>query len=422
MGIRRSCSPYLLALALLPAGCLAGSARATDAPAPTAAAGGGVAAHVAKFDFSEEWRETIDWDKLDWITRELAPDRLDWNVLCLKTAGKPLADFPDGLPPAEASKFVAALVERLKETAATKKAVLTQNDWAIVGCAVVPMQEVKGKGQKYVTSLGDTSRLGIAISKLVTTGVNCGDGCVLTQAILRELRIDSRFVGCHRKVSDASQPVGHAMIEYFETDSDGRRFGHIVDATNLSPLSVGGERLFRPLTRQFQLVGDRLGRLQFLISNSFLHEQPALQGFDPPFSKEELASPELADFATDRWDARLDARSVVLDSTKLEAGVPEGKSLIYKITIGQDIPEGATPMARMFRKGADGAFHAVASFSLHRKADGKEARLVWDSLLDGLTPGDYRADFYINEGAFGFRRGGTYAGEQVIHYGGAPGK
>jgi hypothetical protein len=207
------------------------------------------------------------------------------------------------------------------------------------------------------------------------------------------------------------------MIEYFETNSRGKRYSHIVDATNLSPIMVGGERTFRPPTSRFQLVGDRLGRLQFLIATAFLHEQPSMQGFDPPFTKEELAAPELADFATSRWDERLEARSVALSSAELEASVPQGKSIVYKVTLGKDLPEGATPIARMFRKGGDGAFHSVSSFTLHRRSDSQEVRLVWDSQLDGLTPGDYRVDFYVNEGRFGYRRGGTYAGEQIIHYG-----
>ena len=65
----------------------------------------------------------------------------------------------------------------------------------------------------------------------------------------------------------------------------------------------------------------------------------------------------------------------------------------------------------------DSGKHSISSFALHRRSDSQEVRLVWDSLLDGLTPGDYRVDFYINEGLFGYRRGGTYAGEQLIHYG-----
>ena len=281
------------------------------------------------------------------------------------------------------------------------------------------MQQVKGAGQKYVTSLGDTSRLGVAITKLVRTGVNCGDGCVLTQALLKALGIESRFIGCHRKVSLPTQPAGHAMIEYFETNTQGKRFGHIVDATNMTPFVIGSDLMFRPPTTRFQIVGDRLGRLQFLIANSFLHEQPAMQGFAPPFSLEELASPDLADLANTRWDARLDARSIVLESSDLEASVAEGKSIAYKVIVGKDIPEGATPIARMYRKGPDGTFHALTSFTLHRRYDSKEVRLVWDRLLDGLTPGDYRADFYIDEGSYGYgyRRGGTYAGEQTIHYG-----
>jgi hypothetical protein len=398
--------------------CVPGHARAVDAEP---ASGGGVAAHLAKLDFSDGWGETVDWAKLDLITRELAPDRLDWNGLCLASAGRPLADFPDGLPKAEADRFVAALAARLREIAVAKHVDLSENDRAIVACAVVPMQEVKGAGQKYVTSLGDTSRLGTAIVKLVRTGVNCGDGCVLTYSLLRALQIDCRFVGCHRKVSLPSQPAGHAMVEYFEANTRGKRFGHIVDATNMTPINVGGELMFRPPASRFQIVGDQLARLQFLIANSFIHEAPALQGFSPPFSKEELASPEAADFAWSRWDARLDGRAVVLDSTQAEATVPVGKSLVYKIISGKDIPEGAVPIARMYRKGADGVFRSLAPFTLHRRSDSKELRLVWDSLIDGLAPGDYRADFYIDDGApgYGFRRGGQYAGEQIIHYGAA---
>ncbi len=401
---------------LLAGGCLA-PAWCANAPA---AAAGGEAAHAAKFDFGEEWGETVDWAKLDLVTREIAPDRLDWNALCVKVAGKPLDDFPNGLQAAEAEKFIAELAARLKQIAADKHIALTQNDWAIAGCAVAPMQQVKGAGQKYITSLGDTNRLGLAIAKLTRTGVNCGDGCVLTQALLKALGIEARFVGCHRKVSLPSQPAGHAMIEYFETNAQGRRFGHIVDATNMSAMVVAGDPVFRPPTTRFQLIGDRLGRLQFLIANPFLLEQPPMQGFDPPFTQEELASTPLADFANTRWDSRLEPRTVVLDSSELEATVPEGKSIVYKITIGKDVPEGATPIARMYRKGADGQFHALTSFTLHRQGDSKDVRLVWDRLLDGLTPGEYRADFYVNDGSYGygFRRGGAYAGEQIIHYGG----
>jgi hypothetical protein len=393
-------------------------AHTLDVPAADAGgAGGGVATHVTKFDFSEDWGETIDWTQLDGMTRELARDRLDWNALCLKAAGKPLSDFPNGLPKGEAEKFITALAERLKEIADTRHAALTQNDWAIVACAVVPMQAAKGSGQKYVTSLGDTSRLGVAIEKLTASGVNCGDACVLTQAILKALKIEARFVGCHRKVSDPNQPVGHAMVEYFETSAQGKRFGHMVDAANMSPFVGGGEPIFRPPTTRFQLVGDRLGRLQFLIGANFLCEQPALQGFDPPFSPRELASPQLSDFATTRSDARLVGRSVALDSTPLEASVPEGKSVVYKVTIGRDIPEGATPIARMYRKGPDGEYRPLTAFSLHRRTDSSEVRLVWDRMLDGLTPGDYRVVFYVDDGSFGYRRGGSYAGEQIIHYG-----
>ena len=404
------------ALGLVLFGACPGFGRCADAPV---AAGGGVAEHAAKFDFGEEWGETVDWAKLDLVTRELAPDRLDWNALCVKAAGKPIEELPNGLPPADAEKFVEAVAARLKQIAADKHVEMTQNDWAIVGCAIAPMQQVKGSGQKYVTSLGDTSRLGLAITKLTRTGVNCGDGCVLTQALLKALGIEARFVGCHRKISLPSQPAGHAMIEYFETNAQGRRFGHIVDATNMTSSVIAGEPFFRPPTARFQLVGDRLARLQFLIANPFLHEQPPLQGFDPPFTQDELASPVLADFATVRWDGRLEPRSVLLESSELEATVPEGKSIVYKITIGQDIPEGATPIARMYRKGTDGTYRSLGSFTLHRRSASKDVRLVWDRLLDGLTPGDYRADFYVDDGSYGygFRRGGTYAGEQIIHYG-----
>jgi len=412
-----SSSLFSLVIGLSLAGAPCGAARAADVPATAAVGAGGIALRAASFDFSEGWGETIDWVKLDGVTRELARDRLDWNALCLKAAGKPLSDFPNGLPKAEAEKFITALAQRLKETAETKHTALTLNDWAIVACAVVPMQAAKGSGQKYVTSLGDTDRLGVAIEKLTRTGVNCGDGCVLTQAILGALHIEARFVGCHRKVSDPNQPVGHAMIEYFETNTQGKRFGHIVDVVNMSPFVAGGEPIFRPPTTRFQLAGDRLGRLQFLIASSFLHEQPALQGFEPPFSQQELASPELSDFATTRWDARLDGRSVVVDSSLLEANVLEGKSLVYKVTIGKDVPEGATPIARMYRKGPDGEYRPLTSFSLHRRTDSKEVRLVWDGMLDGLAPGDYRVVFYVDDGSFGYRRGGSYAGEQIIHYG-----
>ncbi len=419
--MRTGVSSFLLtsALGLLLAGACLGPASRADAPGAEAPAGGAVAAHAAKFDFGEEWGETVDWAKLDMVTRELARDRLDWDALCVTVAGKPPADFPNGLPAADAEKFMAALVARIKQIAADKHVQLTQNDWAIFGCAVVPMQQVKGTGQKYVTSLGDTSRLGLAIAKLVRTGVNCGDGCVLTQAVLKALGIEARFVGCHRKISLPSQPAGHAMIEYFETNGQGKRFGHIVDATNMTPAAIGGEPVFRPPTARFQVVGDRLGRLQFLIANPFVHEQPPLQGFEPPFTEQELASPELRDFATVRWSSRLDARSVVLKSSDLEASVPEGKSVVYKIAVGKDIPEGATPAARMYRKGADGAFHALTSFTLLRRTDSNEMRLVWDRLLEGFSPGDYRVDFYVNEGSSGysFRRGGTYAGAQIIHCG-----
>lgn len=389
-------------------------------PDKEAAVGAGASAHTAKFDFDEEWGETIDWAKLDLVTRELAPDRLDWNDLCRKTAGKSIDEFPEGLSAADADEFVLALAARVKHIVANKHVEMTRNDWAIVACAIIPMQQVKGAGQKYVTSLGDTSRLGIAITKLVRTGLNCGDGCVLAQALLKSLGVESRFVGCHRKVGLPNQPAGHAMIEYFETNAQRRRFGHIVDATNMTATNVGGAHVFRPPTTRFQIVGDRLGRLQFLVANAFIHEQPAMQGFDPPFSQDELASPELVDFAGTRWDRRLDARSVVLASSALEANVSEGKSIVYKVTAGQDIPEGAIPMARMFRKGLDGQFHALASFTLHRQSDGKGLWLVWDRLLDGLAPGDYRADFYLDDrgSGFGYRRGGTYAGEQIIHYGG----
>lgn len=394
------------------------AAHAADANEAATAAGGGIAAHIAKFDFADEWGENVDWSKLDPLIRALAPDKLDWNALCLKAAGKQISDFPDGLPEPDAERFVAVLADRLKEIASAGHVELTQNDWAIMACAVLPMQAVKGAGQKYVTTLGDTSRLGTAIVKLVRTGVNCGDGCVLTAALLRALNIECRFVGCHRKVSLPNQPAGHAMIEYFESDPRGRRFGHIVDATNLSTLKVGGEPIFRPPVARFQIAGDRLARLQFLVASSFLHEQPGQQSFDPPFSKEELGSRELAAFVSARWDARLDARCVVLDSTRLEATVPDGMSLMYRITVGKDIPDGATPIVRMYRKGPDGGFLPLGSFSLHRTADSKEVRLVWDRIQDGLTPGDYRADFYIDDGSFGYgyRRGGQYAGEQTIRY------
>ena len=412
-----SSSLYLSLVCLLLFAAPLTEARAGEYSGTEPALGGGIAAHVARFDFSEEWGETVDWAKLDPITRELAPDRLSWNALCLKYTGKPLTDFAGGLPQPDAAKFIAGLAQRLNEIAESRHVILTQNDWAIVACAVVPMQAVKGTGQKYVTSLGDTTRLGVAIQKLATTGVNCGDACVLSQAILRALNIEARFVGCHRKLSDPGQPVGHAMIEYFETNSQGKRFGHIVDAANMSGLNVGGDLVFRPPTARFQLIGDRLGRLQFLLITNFLHEQPALQGFDPPFSKEELASSELSDFATTRADTRLDARAVVLDSAPLEVNVPEGKSVIYKIMVGKDIPEGAIPAARMYRKGSDGEYRQLTAFSLHRRSDSKEVRLIWDGQLDGLTPGDYRAVFYVNDGSSGYRRGGSYAGEQIIHYG-----
>jgi len=380
----RKAVSYVLMAALLSGAIFVRTASPTlaDAPGAPASIVGGIAAHLAKFDFNDSWDESVDWEKLDGITRELAPDHLDWNALCLKATGQALADYPNGLPAPLAEKFISALASQLKAIASNRHVELTQNDWAIVGCAVVPLQELKGAGQKYVTGLGDTTRLGLAITKLTRSGVNCGDGCVLTQAVLKALGIESRFVGCHRKVSLQNQPAGHAMIEYFETDSRGRRFGHIVDATNMAPLFLGTETYFRPPTAKFQIVGDRLGRLQFLISNVFVHEQPALQGFDPPFVQEELASPELADFATARWDARVDARSVVLESSDLEANVPVGKSVVYKIKIGTDVPEGSTPSARMYRKGADGMFHALTGFSLHRRTDSKEVRLVWDGLLD----------------------------------------
>jgi len=250
--------------------------------------------------------------------------------------------------------------------------------------------------------------------------VNCGDGCVLTQAILRALGVEARFVGCHRKIASASQPVGHAMLEYFETDAKGRRFGHIVDATNMTAIMVGGEPLFRPPSARFQVSGDRLARLQFLIANPFVLEAPAMQGFDPPFGQSELETTELAGFASTRWDARLEARSVVLDSTATEAAAPAGKSILYRVTLGEDVPEGAIPMARMYRKDADGTYRQLGSFTLHRRADSKEVTLAWDAMLDGLAPGDYRADFYVDDGTRGpgLRRGGAYVGQQVIHYGG----
>ena len=413
-----SCLVLFLLGAAAPRPGLAGAPmRDGSRPDSAPVVGGGIAAHIAKFNFAEEWDEKIDWDKLDLVTRELAPDHLDWDALCLSATGKHLKDYPEGLSKSDADGLIAALAARVKSIAADKNVALTRNDLAIVACAVVPMQAVKGAGQKYVTTLGDTSRLGLAITKLPSTGVNCGDGCILAQAMLQALGVECRLVGCHRKTNLPEQPVGHAMIEYFETDTHGKRYGHIVDAANLSPILIGGERTFRPPPSRFQLVGDSLGRLQFLISNAFLHEQPSLQGFDPPFTKEELAAPELADLATGLWDERLDARSVALRSTDLEVKVPEGKSVIYKVFLGQDLPEGSTPMARMYRKGADGMFRSIASFALHRRTDSKEVRLVWDSMLDGLSPGDYRVDFYIDEGLFGYRRGGTYAGQQIIHYG-----
>ena len=54
------------------------------------------------------------------MTRELAPDRLDWNALCVKVTCKPLADFPEGLPAADADTFIAALAARLKQIAVDK--------------------------------------------------------------------------------------------------------------------------------------------------------------------------------------------------------------------------------------------------------------------------------------------------------------
>ncbi len=381
-----------------------------------AAATGAIAAHIARLDFSEMWSEDIDWSKLDQVTRELARDRLVWNALCVQASGRSIADSQAGLTAAESERFIAGLAHTMKDIAAGKHLVLSRNEWAIAACAVLPMQQAKGAGQKYVTTLGDTSRLGVAIARVVRTGVNCGDACVLTCALLRALGIDCRFVGCHRKAPVAGQPAGHAMVEYFESDDHGARFGHLVDVTNLTVQASGGDPRFRPAMSRFQLVGDALGRLQFLVSCAYAIELPSMQGLSPPFSSAELASRELEDAVTVHWDARVEPRSVVLDSAQLEVSVPEGKSLCYKVTIGTDVPDGAVPIARMYHKGTDGQFQSLGEFMLHRRIAG-EVRLVWDRLLDGLTPGDYRADFYVSDGPFGARRAVTYVGEQIIHYG-----
>ena len=63
------------------------------------------------------------------------------------------------------------------------------------------------------------------------------------------------------------------------------------------------------------------------------------------------------------------------------------------------------------------AFQPLASFAVRRHGGGNEVRLVWDAMVDGLTPGDYRADFYVDDGTFGFGRRGVYAGAQTLHYG-----
>ncbi|HLJ57124.1 MAG TPA: hypothetical protein VKT77_18950, partial [Chthonomonadaceae bacterium] len=149
---------FLLALAFGVAMVAGSVAARADTPAATGtAAPAAVLAHAARFDFGEEWGETVDWATLDKVTRELAPDRLDWDALCQQATGKPMADFAEGLPAADAARFVDAIAARLKRDTADKGLTLSQNDWAIVGCAVLPMQQVKGAGQKYVTSLGDTA-------------------------------------------------------------------------------------------------------------------------------------------------------------------------------------------------------------------------------------------------------------------------
>src|SRR5438270_9583639 len=102
------------ALSLLLIGGSLVPARCADVPAAEVAARGGAIVHAAKFDFAEDWGETIDWEKLDLLTRELAPDRLDLNALCIKATGKALKEFPDGLPAADAETFVAALAAHVK--------------------------------------------------------------------------------------------------------------------------------------------------------------------------------------------------------------------------------------------------------------------------------------------------------------------
>ena len=103
----------VLSIFLLIGYCSSRRVRAEDAPTSRPTIGAGAVEHAQKIGLSSDWDENIDWAKLDGITRELAPDRLNWDELCARVTGKPISSFPAALPEKDAIRFMSQLAARL---------------------------------------------------------------------------------------------------------------------------------------------------------------------------------------------------------------------------------------------------------------------------------------------------------------------